>query len=124
MSSLLASQLRVYKQSPNMLLTTQINYHPDILNFTQYEDRKNLYLANSIGKIDTHLESINAFLGNNMEYEWVNYAISIGTEYINTNFFNEDSEKIFSEDINTYGQIEYDTRIFKAGQFGFTEIEY
>ncbi|MDR0666443.1 MAG: hypothetical protein LBF71_03430 [Campylobacteraceae bacterium] len=119
MSGLLASQLRAYKQTPLALLSTQINYHPDILNLTQYEDRKNLYLANSIGAIDAHLESINAFLGNNVEYDWVNYSISIGMEYININFFNDESEKLFSEEINNYGQIEYDTRIFKAGQYGF-----
>ncbi|MDR0762375.1 MAG: hypothetical protein LBF13_04935 [Campylobacteraceae bacterium] len=121
MSGLLASQLRAYKQMPLSLLSTQINYHPDILNLTQYEDRKNLYLANSIGAIDTHLESINAFLGNNMEYDWVNYSISIGAEYINLRFFNDESEKLFKEDINNYGQIEYGTRIFKAEQYGFSE---
>ncbi|MDR2790762.1 MAG: hypothetical protein LBB59_07290 [Campylobacteraceae bacterium] len=121
MSSLLASQLRVYKQSPHALLSTQINYHPDILNFTQYEDRKNMYLANSIGKIDPYIESVNAFLGNNMEYEWVNYAISIGVEHINANFFNEEMDMIFDEQIGSDGQIEYGTRIFKAGQFGFLE---
>ncbi|MDR1008546.1 MAG: hypothetical protein LBL65_08330 [Campylobacteraceae bacterium] len=119
MSGLLASQLRAYKQTPLALLSTQINYHPDILNLTQYEDRKNLYLANSIGAVDAHLDSINAFLGNNMEYDWVNYSISIGVEYINVNFFNDEFEKLFSEDINSYNQIEYDTNIFKAGQYGF-----
>ncbi|MDR2080923.1 MAG: hypothetical protein LBP54_03415 [Campylobacteraceae bacterium] len=124
MSSLLASQLRVYKQSPHALLTTQINYHPDILNFTQYEDRKNMYLANSIGRIDPYIESINAFLGNNMEYEWVNYAISIGVEHINANFFNEEMDSIFDEHVGSNGQIEYGTRIFKAGQFGFMEVAY
>jgi hypothetical protein len=122
MSSLLASQLRVYKQSPQVLLTTQINYHSDILNYTQYEDRKNMYLANSIGKIDPYIESINAFLGNNMEYEWVNYAISIGVEHINANFFNEEMNRIFDEHVGFDGQIEYGTRIFKAGQFGFIEV--
>jgi hypothetical protein len=121
MSGLLASQLRAYKHSPFALLSTQINFHPDLLNLTQYEDRKNLYLANSIGKFDQNLESINAFLGNNMEYDWVNYAISIGMEYLNVNFFNQDVDRIFKESINNYGQIEYDTRIFKASQFGFVE---
>jgi hypothetical protein len=123
MSGLLASQLRAYKQTPLALLSTQINYHPDILNLTQYEDRKNLYLASSIGAIDTHLDSINAFLGNNMEYDWVGYSISIGVEHINTNFFNGGSGKLFSEDINSYGQIEYNTRIFKVEQYGFKEQE-
>ncbi|MDR2099682.1 MAG: hypothetical protein LBP40_02490, partial [Campylobacteraceae bacterium] len=36
MSSLLASQLRVYKHPVHALLSTQTNYHPDILHFTQY----------------------------------------------------------------------------------------
>jgi hypothetical protein len=123
MSGLLASQLRAYKQTPLALLSTQINYHPDILNLTQYEDRKNLYLANSIGVINPQLESISAFLGNNMEYDWVNYSISIGVEHININFFNDEAERLFSESIDDDAQIEYDTRIFRAGQYGFQEIK-
>jgi hypothetical protein len=80
-----------------------------------------MYVANSIGKIDPYIESINAFLGNNIGYEWINYAISIGVEHINIIFFNEDMDRIFDELVNN-SQVEYNTRIFKAGQFGFIEI--
>ncbi|MDR1285216.1 MAG: hypothetical protein LBJ88_03340 [Campylobacteraceae bacterium] len=119
MTSLLASQLRIYKYSPFALLSTQANYQPALLVLSQYEDRKNLYLANSIGKIDNELNSINSFFGNNLEYEYVNYAVSIGVEYFNERFFAQKVERLFEENMEEYGQVLYDTKIYKTSRYGF-----
>jgi SRSO17 transposase len=119
MTSLLASQLRIYKYSPFALLSTQANYQPALLALSQYEDRKNLYLANSIGKIDDELNSINSFFGNNLEYEYVNYAVSIGVEYFSERFFSQKTEQLFKESIEENGQVLYDTKIYKTGRYGF-----
>jgi hypothetical protein len=119
MTSLLSSQIRVYKYAPFSLLSTQINYQPSLLMFTQYEDRKNMYLANSIGKIDAELNSANAFLGNNLEYEYVNYAVSIGAEFFDRRFFNPELELLFGENVNDDAQVEYQTKVYQAGRYGF-----
>ncbi|MDR1460461.1 MAG: hypothetical protein LBI78_02315 [Campylobacteraceae bacterium] len=119
MTSLLASQLRIYKYSPFALLSTQANYQPALLVLSQYEDRKNLYLANSIGKIDGELNSINSFFGNNLEYEYVNYAVSIGIEYLNERFFAQKMERLFEENVGESGQVLYNTKIYKTSRYGF-----
>ncbi|MDR3346521.1 MAG: hypothetical protein LBS73_05030 [Campylobacteraceae bacterium] len=118
-TSLLSSQIRVYKYAPFSLLSTQINFQPSLLMFTQYEDRQNMYLANSIGKIDAELNSINAFLGNNLEYEYVNYAVAIGVEHFSKRFFNPHLELLFGESVNEDAQVEYQTKIYQAGRYGF-----
>ncbi|MDR0580480.1 MAG: hypothetical protein LBG21_07780 [Campylobacteraceae bacterium] len=119
MTSLLASQIRIYKYKPFTLLSTQANYQPALLVLSQYEDRQNLYLANSIGKIDKELNSINSFFGNNLEYEYVNYAVSIGVEYFSKHFFSQDIEQLFEEEIGNDGQVIYGTRIYKTNRYGF-----
>jgi hypothetical protein len=118
-TSLLSSQIRVYKYAPFSLLSTQINFQPSLLMFTQYEDRQNMYLANSIGKIDAELNSVNAFLGNNLEYEYVNYAVSIGVEYFSKRFFNTNTDLLFGEKVNEDAQVEYQTKVYQAGRYGF-----
>ncbi len=62
-TSLLASQLRVYDRKPYRLLSTQINFNPMILTLTQYGDRKNMLIANSIDKIDPKITQYSAILG-------------------------------------------------------------
>ncbi|MDR1555113.1 MAG: hypothetical protein LBS39_03690 [Campylobacteraceae bacterium] len=119
MTSLLASQLRIHKYAPFVLLSTQANYQPALLVLSQYEDRQNLYLANSIGKIDAELNSINSFFGNNLAYEYVNYAVSIGVEYFSERFFNQNIERLFDEDIGEDGQVIYGTKIYKTSKYGF-----
>lgn len=123
-TSLIASQIRLYKHEPYGLYTTQINYNPMLLTLTQEEDRERLFLANSIGNIDFELDSINAILGHELEYDWVNYSTSIGAEYLMKRFFNSKAHKLFLENIED-GQVEYKTNIIRAGSHKFyTQDEY
>lgn len=114
-SSLLASQLRVYDIEPHILLSTQINYHPMLLTLTQYEDRKNLLIANSIDFVPSNLRIINSLLGHSLEYDWVNYATSIGIDHFYVNYFNTGAISLFKEFVLD-NQVIYKTKLFKANR--------
>jgi len=117
-SSLVASQLRVYDIAPHALLSTQINYHPMLLSLTQYEDRKNLLIANAIDFVPSRLRIVNSLLGHSIEYDWVNYATSVGIDYFYTNYFNPGATTFFKESV-TNSQVDYATKLFKAGRYNF-----
>lgn len=117
-SSLLASQLRVYEINPHVLLSTQINYHPMLLSLTQYEDREKLLIANAIDFIPSQLRITNSLLGHSIEYDWVNYATSIGIDHYYTNYFNPGSTSLFKENIVS-NQVDYSTKLYRAGRYRF-----
>lgn len=117
-SSLLASQLRVYEISPYVLLSTQINYHPMLLSLTQYEDRQNLIIANAIDFVPSQLRIVNSLLGHSIEYDWVNYATSVGIDHYYTNYFNPGSTALFKENVLD-NQVDYTTKLYKAGRYRF-----
>jgi hypothetical protein len=121
-SSLLASQLRVYDIEPHVLLSTQINYHPMLLSLTQYEDRQNLLIANAIDFVPSQLRIVNGLLGHSIEYDWVNYATSVGIDYFYTNYFNPGATTFFKESV-TNGQVDYTTKLFKAGRYNFFLVQ-
>lgn len=120
-TSLISSQLRVYKIEPYMLLSTQINYNPVLLTLTQYEDRKNFYLANSIGKAPVEMEELNSLYGHDIVYDWVNYSTSIGIDYFYTHFFVPTATKNFNEDIID-NQVSYDVSIMKPKRYKFEKV--
>lgn len=117
-SSLIASQLRANSIYPHALLSTQINYNPLLLTLTQYEDRDNMFIANSIQRAPATLEEINTLFGHDIVYDWVNYATSIGADLLSTQFFKDPSQKVFKERL-VNNQIVYNTTIVKAGRSSF-----
>ncbi|MCK9546594.1 MAG: hypothetical protein M0Q25_07795 [Sulfurospirillaceae bacterium] len=121
-SSLLASQFRVYDIEPYNLLSTQINFHPMLLTLTQYEDRKNLLIANSIDFIPSQLRIFNQLFGHSIEYDWVNYATSIGVDYFYVTYFNSEATPLFKEKI-VNGQVDYRTKLFKANRYQLVEAQ-
>lgn len=80
-SSMILSQLSVYDTAVTNTLSTQINYDPLILTMTQRKDRESLYIANSIGVQNDAIVQANALLNNNIVYDWINYASTIGADY-------------------------------------------
>lgn len=120
-SSLLASQLRVYGIEPHALLSTQINYHPMLLTLTQYDDRKELFIGNAIDFVPNELRIMNSLLGHSIEYDWVNYATSIGIDHFYTHYFNPGSSPLFKEMI-LEGQVQYKTLIMKANRYRFYSL--
>jgi SRSO17 transposase len=119
-TSLIASQFRVYDKKPYILLSTQINYNPLLLTLTQYEDRKNLFIANSIGKTSPRLEQTNSLFGHNIVYDWVNYTTSVGMDYIFTHYLAPSQNREFREEIKD-NQVIYDISIYKAKRYKFVK---
>lgn len=117
-TSLISSQLRVYKIEPYSILSTQINYNPMLLTLTQYEDRKNFLIANSIGNTIVTMKEINSLFGHDIVYDWVNYSTSIGIDFLYTNYFVPVSQKNFSENI-VENQVQYDISIVKPRRYKF-----
>ncbi len=117
-SSLIASQLRANKIRPHALLSAQINYNPMLLTLTQYEDRDDMFIANSIRRAPTKLEEVNALFGHDIVYDWVNYSTSIGIDLLASHFFDSLSDRAFKENV-TNNQVVYNTTIVKPAQHSF-----
>ncbi len=80
-SGLVMSQLTLYDVNVTNILSTQINYDPLILSITQAKDRHNMIIANSIGLKNNILIESNSLLDNDIVYDWINYATTVGTDY-------------------------------------------
>ena len=119
-SSLILSQLTLYDIEPKRVLSTQINYNPLIFTLTQYHDRKNLLVANSISNPSDLLEEINSIINNDIVFNWINYSTSIGIDYFFSNKVH--SNRVFSEDIID-NQVVYKTILEKASIGSFEPIE-
>ena len=118
-SSLIASQLRANKIRPYALLSTQINYNPMLLTLTQYEDRDDMFIANSIQRAPAPLEETNALFGHDIVYDWVNYSTSIGIDLLAAHFFDSLGNRAFKENISN-NQVVYNTTIVKPAPHAFT----
>lgn len=58
-----------------------------LLTLTQYEDRDDMFIANSIKRAPASLEETNALFGHDIVYDWVNYSTSIGIDLLAAHFF-------------------------------------
>ena len=83
-TGMIMSQLTLYDTNTTNILSTQINYDPLLFSVTQYRDRKEMIIANSIGTNNNVLVEANLLLGNDIVYDWINYATTVGTDL----FFN------------------------------------
>ncbi|QOY55693.1 hypothetical protein HUE87_05570 [Candidatus Sulfurimonas marisnigri] len=84
-SGMIMSQLTLYDTNSTNVLSTQTNYNPLLLSMTQYQDRKNMIIANSITQNKDVLIETNLLLGNDIVYDWINYTTTVGVDY----FFNQ-----------------------------------
>ncbi len=89
---MIMSQLTLYDTNATNVLSTQINYDPLILSMTQYEDRKNMIIANSITQNNNILIETNSLLGNDIVYDWINYTTTVGVDYFFSLATREDRE--------------------------------
>ena len=83
-SGMIMSQVTLYESNATNILSTQINYDPLIISMTQYTDRKDMLIANSITESNNVLIETNSLLGNDIVYDWINYTTTVGIDY----FFN------------------------------------
>ena len=83
-TAMIMSQLTLYDTNTTEItniLSTQINYDPLLLSMTQYSDRKNMIIANSITEQNNMLIETNSLLSNDIVYDWINYTTTIGIDY-------------------------------------------
>lgn len=80
-SGMILSQLTLYDTNATNILSTQTNYNPLLLSMTQFQDRKNMIIANSITQNKDVLIEINSLLGNDIVYDWINYTTTVGIDY-------------------------------------------
>lgn len=80
-SGMIISQLTLYDTNAANVLSTQTNYNPLLLSMTQYQDRKNMIIANSITQNSDVLIETNALLANDIVYDWINYTTTVGIDY-------------------------------------------
>ena len=91
-TGMIVSQITLYKVDQSNVLSTQINYDPLILTMTQYNDRKDMIIANSILKDNTAITDANLMLNNDITYDWINYATTVGVDYFYNRITNEARE--------------------------------
>jgi len=91
-TGMIMSQLTLFDANATNILSTQINYNPLLLSMTQYNDRKNMIIANSITQNNKMLTEANSLLGNDIVYDWINYTTTIGIDYFFSQITNADRE--------------------------------
>ena len=121
-SALVASQLSRYKVPYKKILSTQVNYSPLLFTLTQYADREKFYIANAIGKAPFRLEDMSRLIGADIRFNWIDYATSVGLDYLFTDYLGLQGSRVFHE--NLYGQqVYYDTEIVQPKLGSFAHID-
>ena len=117
-SGMIMSQLTLYDANATNVLSTQINYDPLLLSMTQYIDRKEMIVANSITENNNVLIETNSLLGNDIVYDWINYTTTVGIDYFFNKITNEDrAYEITIED----EQMIYDIELLQPSRSRFIE---
>ena len=119
-SAMVMSQLTLYDVNISNVLSTQINYNPELLLLTQSKDREKMLIANSINYHNNVMIESNALLQNNIVYDWINYATTIGADYF-YHLITASLREYPQEMINN--QIEYPISIVKPTYSRFVTVE-
>ncbi len=119
-SSMVLTQLTLFDVNATNSLSTQINYDPMILSITQLQDRKNFYIANSISKNSDVISESNFLLRNDIVYDWINYATTIGVDYF-YNMITGDKKEYDLAFVDN--QVVYPIQIVKASLAKFEVVD-
>lgn len=117
-TSLILSQITANRINPSVVLSTQNNFDPKLISLTQERDRNKFIVASSIDDIDEKLLDTIEVFGGNVRYEWVDYSILVGINYL---FDSNRSGLLLTEIVDN--EVDYKPRLFKATDFGFIEIK-
>jgi len=115
-SSLFLSQLTLANYKPSKVLSTQINYSPLLLTLTQYHDRKNMVIANSIEKFDPKLSENIALIDQDIRFNWLNYSTIAGIDIV---FSKKTSEGRLSSVSLINGSLNHNIELYEAGLYRF-----
>lgn len=115
-TGMIMSQLTLYDTNATNILSTQVNYDQLLLSMTQYNDRKNMVIANSITEQNTLLIETNSLLGNDIIYDWINYTTTVGVDY----FFSQITRQSREYDIDVEeNQMIYKIKLIRPGLYRF-----
>jgi hypothetical protein len=113
-SSILLSTLTANEVKYANILSTQINYTSLIFSLTQISDRRNLIVASSTTQYPYNLEEYIQLVHSNLKYNWVNYSIAVGTEYL------MNSKLVRFKEVKLHNnQITYPIYLYKVGRSSF-----
>ena len=115
-SGMVMSQLTLYDVNATNVLSTQINYDPLLLSMTQYIDRRDMVVANSITKNNNILIETNSLLGNDIVYDWINYTTTVGVDYFYSLITDED--RIYNTTIEN-NQMIYEVELLQPSRSKF-----
>lgn len=118
-SSILTAHMTFTGIKEKNILSTQINIDPTLLTLTQYQDRKNMILANSLIEFPSKIYQINALMNNDITVDWIQYATSVGIDFLISTLTNTDRE--YSMRILN-SQIIYPVELLQAKEFGFEPL--
>jgi hypothetical protein len=119
-ASLVATQMRGFEIKPYALLSTQINFLPNIFNAIAQRDRQNLFIANSLNPINDLFLGLGDLFDVDFRYSQIGYSSAFGAEYIYTNFINKSADRIFTERVEN-SQVLYGVKIYNAKGDHFDE---
>ena len=120
-ASLVATQMRGFEIKPYALLSTQINFLPNIFSAITQRDRQNLFVANSLNSLDERFLGLGDLFGVDFRYSQIGYSSALGVGYIYTNFINKSASKIFAERVES-SQVLYDVKIYDTKSDHFNEV--
>ncbi len=119
-ASLVATQMRDFEIKPYALLSTQINFLPNIFNAIAQRDRQNLFIANSLNPINDLFLGLGDLFDVDFRYSQIGYSSAFGAEYIYTNFIDKSANRIFTERVEN-SQVLYGVKIYNAKGDHFDE---
>lgn len=119
-ASLVATQMRGFEIKPYALLSTQINFLPNIFNAIAQRDRQNLFIANSLNPINDLFLGLGDLFDVDFRYSQIGYSSAFGAEYIYTNFIDKSADRIFTERVEN-SQVLYGVKIYNAKGDHFNE---
>jgi hypothetical protein len=115
-TGMIMSQLTLYDTNATNILSTQINYNPLLLSMTQYIDRKDMVVANSITQHNNVLIETNSLLGNDITYDWINYTTTVGVDYFYGLITND--ERTYTTEMKD-NQMVYDVELLQPSRSKF-----
>jgi len=113
-TALILSQMTQKELTPPKKFSTQINFHPKLFTLTQPEDRKNLFVASSIGKYPQNLYSTLNLFGISPEFSWLSFATLSGV----ASLLQDQWSPAFIDH-----QIEYPFYLYRTKRFDFQEVQ-
>lgn len=120
-ASLVATQMRGFEIKTYALLSTQINFLPNIFNAIAQRDRQNLFIANSLNPINDLFLGLGDLFDVDFRYSQIGYSSAFGAEYIYTNFIDKSADRIFTERVEN-SQVLYGVKIYNAKGDHFDEV--